>query len=73
MEMTYQHRNTNSQKHQAYNIQMDNGFGFIIFIGIIFLAWLMWSSKLDKEVFLFYGWAAAALIIVGQLIYLVVH
>jgi hypothetical protein len=36
---------------------MRDGFGFIIFIGIIFLGWLMWSSKSDKEVFLFYLWA----------------
>lgn len=38
---------------------MDSGAGFFIFIGIIFLAWLMWSSKSDKEVFLFYLWSAA--------------
>ena len=32
--------------------------GFFIFLWIIFLGWLMWSSKSDKEVFLFYAWAA---------------
>lgn len=37
---------------------MRGGFGFIIVIGIIFLGWLMWSSKSAKEVFLFYAWSA---------------
>lgn len=44
---------------------MENGFGFIIFLGIIFLGWLMWSSKTDKEVFLFYSWAAMLIIGIG--------
>lgn len=48
---------------------MDSGFGFIIFIGIIFLAWLMWSSKTAKEVFLFYAWA---LMIGGGTLYYVI-
>lgn len=32
--------------------------GFFIFLWIIFIGWLMWSSKSDKEVFLFYTWSA---------------
>lgn len=36
---------------------MGESMGFFVFIGIIFLGWLMWSSKSDKEVFLFYFWA----------------
>lgn len=37
---------------------MRDGFGFIIFLGIIFIGWLMYSSKTDKELFLGYSWAA---------------
>lgn len=37
---------------------MESGAGFFIFLGIGFLAWLMWSSKTDKETFLFYAWAS---------------
>jgi hypothetical protein len=44
---------------------MESGAGFFIVIGIGFLGWLMWSSKTDKEVFLFYSWAT--LIVVGTL------
>ena len=44
---------------------MESGGGFFIFIGICFLGWLMWSNKTDKEVFLFYSWAA--LIVVGTI------
>lgn len=35
---------------------MRDGFGLIIFVGILFIAWLMWSSKADKELFLGYMW-----------------
>lgn len=31
--------------------------GAAIFLWILFLAWLMWSSKAQKETFLFYTWA----------------
>lgn len=37
---------------------MNGGFGIFVFSGIIFIAWLMWSSKVAKEKFLFYAWAA---------------
>ncbi len=37
---------------------MRDGFGFIIFLGILFVGWLMFSSKTDKELFLGYAWAA---------------
>ena len=30
-----------------------------------FIGWLMWSSKADKEVFLFYAWAS--MIVIGAL------
>ena len=33
--------------------------GAAIFLWILFLAWLMWSSKEQKETFLFYLWSAA--------------
>ena len=32
--------------------------GAAIFLWIIFIGWLMWSSKSAKEVFLFYAWSA---------------
>ena len=32
--------------------------GAAIFLWIIFIGWLMWISKSDKEVFLFYTWSA---------------
>lgn len=31
--------------------------GVAIFLCILFLAWLTWSSKAQKETFLFYVWA----------------
>ena len=37
--------------------------GAAIFLWIIFIGWLMWSSKADKEVFLFYAWAS--MIVIG--------
>ena len=36
--------------------------GAAIFLWIIFIGWLMWSSKADKEVFLFYAWAPMTII-----------
>ena len=33
-----------------------HGFGFIVFIGVIFIGWLMWSSKEQKDMFLAYFW-----------------
>ncbi len=39
--------------------------GAAIFLWIIFIGWLMWSSKADKEVFLFYAWAS--MIVIGAL------
>ena len=44
---------------------MRDGFGIIIFVGILFIAWLMWSSKEQKEMFLFYGWAAMLIVGIG--------
>lgn len=32
--------------------------GAAIFLWILFLAWLMWSSKTQKETFLFYAWTS---------------
>ena len=43
--------------------------GFFIFLWIIFLGWLMWSSKSDKEVFLFYAWPSMIISGVLGLIY----
>jgi len=42
-----------------------SGLGFFIFIGIAFLAWLMFSGKGEKESFLAYSWIA--MIVVGSL------
>jgi len=39
--------------------------GLAIFLWILFLAWLMWSSKSQKETFLFYAWTS--MIIFGSL------
>ena len=39
--------------------------GAAIFLWILFVGWLMWSSKADKEMFLFYAWST--MIIVGIL------
>lgn len=38
------------------------GLGLIWFA---FVAWLMWSSKEQKETFLFYGWAAMLIVGIG--------
>ena len=32
--------------------------GVAIFLWILFVAWLMWSSKDAKETFLFYSWVS---------------
>lgn len=37
-----------------------------VIIGIVFLAWLMWSSKNQKESFLFYLWSFALVAIVAE-------
>lgn len=58
-----------TKKEASPNRWMDSGAGLFIFIGIIFLAWLMWSSKSDKEVFLFYAWV---LMIGGGTLYYIV-
>jgi len=42
--------------------------GLAIFLWIIFLAWLMWSSTAAKETFLFYTWAAMLCMSVLQVI-----
>lgn len=39
--------------------------GVAIFLWILFLAWLMWSSKGQKESFLFYAWAFMLIIGIG--------
>ncbi len=39
--------------------------GVAILLWIVFLGWLMWSSKADKEVFLFYAWTS--MIVIGVL------
>ena len=41
---------------------MREGFGLIIFLGIPFIAWLMYSTKWDKEMFLAYTWGAMIVI-----------
>ncbi len=38
----------------VYTHAMESGAGFFVFIWIIFIAWLMWSSKAAKENFHFY-------------------
>lgn len=40
-----------------------------IIVGIIFLAWLMWSSKSQKEMFLFYAWSGMILMIILEAAY----
>lgn len=49
----------------AYNAEMREGFGIVIFFGIIFIGWLMWSSEDQKKFFLGYIWLA--MIVVGTL------
>lgn len=44
--------------------------GAAIFLWILFLAWLMWSSKTQKETFLFYAWAS---ILVGGVLNALYH
>lgn len=43
--------------------------GLAIFIWILFLAWLMWSSKSQKETFIFYTWSSALVMIFVQVLY----
>ena len=40
-----------------------------IALGVVFLAWLMWSSKSDKEVFLFYAWVTMIVVGIAGLLY----
>ena len=44
--------------------------GAAIFLWILFLAWLMWSSQSQKETFLLYAWAAMIGIGTLHLLYL---
>lgn len=39
--------------------------GAAIFLWILFLAWLMWGSKSQKESFLFYAWVAMLIVGIG--------
>ena len=39
--------------------------GLVVFIWIIFIAWLMWSDTSAKEMFLFYAWTT--MLVVGIL------
>lgn len=39
--------------------------GAAIFLWILFLAWLMWSSKSQKETFLFYAWSIMLIVGIG--------
>ncbi len=43
--------------------------GAAIALGVAFLAWLMWSSKSDKEVFLFYAWVTMLVVGMAGLLY----
>ncbi len=49
---------------------MDGGFGLVIFVAVLFLGWLMWSSKTAKESVLFNGWAIMIFIVIAQALYL---
>lgn len=42
--------------------------GAAIFLWILFVGWLMWSSKADKEMFLFYAWST---MIGGTILYFI--
>ncbi len=44
--------------------------GAAIFLLILFLAWLMWSNKVQKESFLFYAWSSMIIVGTLHLIYL---
>ena len=46
--------------------------GLAIFLWILFIGWLMWSSKAAKEEFLFYAWAAMLGMTAVQAIYHIV-
>lgn len=44
---------------------MESGAGFFVFLWILFIGWLMYSSKADKEVAMACMWAT--MIVVGTL------
>lgn len=41
-----------------------------ILAGIVFIAWLMWSSEDQKKTFLFYTWAAMLVASIGQVFFM---
>lgn len=43
--------------------------GAAVLVWILFLAWLMWSSKVQKELFLFYLWSSAIVMIIAEAAY----
>lgn len=43
--------------------------GLAIFVGAIFIGWLMWSNKAQKETFLGLSWALMILAILAESIY----
>lgn len=49
---------------------MRDGFGFLIVFGILFIGWLMFSSKANKEAFLGYAWAAMITVGSVHLVYM---
>ena len=52
---------------------MDSGAGFFIFLFVLFLGWLMLSSKTAKENALFNGWTIMIFIVVAQALYLLIR
>ena len=51
------------------DIAYSEGMGAAIVLWICFLGWLMWSSKSDKEVFLFYAWVTMLVVGMAGLLY----
>ena len=43
--------------------------GAAVLLWALFLAWLMWSSKDQKEMFLFYLWSSAIVMIIIEAAY----
>lgn len=54
----------------VYTFEMDNGIGLLGLIWFAFVGWLMWSSKAQKETFLFYAWSTMVTIGTLHLLYL---
>ncbi len=46
--------------------------GVAIFLWILFVGWIMWSSKDAKETFLFYAWVTMLLLGLGPYVFMAI-